>query len=219
LFKCYGRNLSNNKPAQLGDAVGIIAAQSIGEPGTQLTLRTFHTGGAAASVASDSNLVAKFDGRLEFDTIRTVKQEAEDGTVRSVIIGRTGEINIIDDTDRVLLTNNIPYGSILHVKDGQKVKKGDVLCSWDPYNNVIVSEFKGIVKYEDIIDGITYREEIEEQKGHIDKVTIESRDKKRVPAILVTDEKGKEIASYSMPVGVILLLTTIRRSKTRYYLS
>jgi DNA-directed RNA polymerase subunit beta' len=199
--KCYGRNLANNKPAQLGDAVGIIAAQSIGEPGTQLTLRTFHTGGAAASVASDSNLVAKFDGKLEFDTIRTVKQEAEDGTVRSVIIGRTGEINIIDDTERVLLTNNIPYGSILHVKDGQKVKKGDVLCSWDPYNNVIVSEFKGIVKYEDIIDGITYREEIDEQKGHIDKVTIESRDKKRVPAILVTDEKGKEIASYSMPVG------------------
>jgi DNA-directed RNA polymerase subunit beta' len=120
--KCYGRNLTNNQNTQIGDAVGIIAAQSIGEPGTQLTLRTFHAGGAAASVAADSSLLAKFDGKLEFDEVKSVKQETEDGTVKQVIIGRTGEINIVDEeSGRVLITNNIPYGSILAVKSGQKV--------------------------------------------------------------------------------------------------
>ena len=205
--KCYGRNLTNNQNTQIGDAVGIIAAQSIGEPGTQLTLRTFHAGGAAASVAADSSLLAKFDGKLEFDEVKSVKQEAEDGSVKQVIIGRTGEINIVDEeSGRVLITNNIPYGSILAVKSGQKVKKGDVICNWDPYNNVVVSEFKGIVKFEDIIENVTYREEIDEQKGHIEWVTIESRDKKRAPAIKVVDDKGKELASYSMPVGSHIII-------------
>ena len=200
--KCYGRNLTNNRYAQYGDAVGIIAAQSIGEPGTQLTLRTFHTGGTAASVATESQMVAKFDGKLEFDSIKTVKQEGEDGEVRLVVIGRTGEINIIDETsDRVLITNNIPYGAVLSVKNGQKVKKGDVISSWDPFNNVIVSEFKGQIKYEHVIEGITYREEVEEQTGHREKVTIESRDKKKSPSLLIVDEKGKELYSYSVPVG------------------
>ena len=200
--KCYGRSLTNNRPAQFGDAVGIVAAQSIGEPGTQLTLRTFHTGGTAASVASESQLSAKFDGKLEFDSIKTVKQEGEDGEVKLVVIGRTGEINIVDEaTDRVLITNNIPYGAILKVKDGQKLKKGDVICSWDPFNNVIISEFKGTIKYENVIEGITYREELEEQTGHREKVTIESRDKKKAPSLLIVDDKGKELYSYSIPVG------------------
>ncbi len=200
--KCYGRNLTNNRPAQLGDAVGIVAAQSIGEPGTQLTLRTFHTGGTAASVASESQMIAKFDGKLEFDSIKAVKQDTEDGEVKPVVIGRTGEINIIDEaTERVLITNNIPYGATLAVKNGQKIKKGDVICSWDPFNNVIISEFKGSIKYEHVIEGITYREEVEEQTGHREKVTIESRDKKKSPSLLIVDEKGKELYSYSIPVG------------------
>ena len=147
-------------------------------------------------------MVAKFDGKLEFDSIKTVKQEGEDGEVRLVVIGRTGEINIIDETsDRVLITNNIPYGAVLSVKNGQKVKKGDVISSWDPFNNVIVSEFKGQIKYEHVIEGITYREEVEEQTGHREKVTIESRDKKKSPSLLIVDEKGKELYSYSVPVG------------------
>jgi len=200
--KCYGRSLTNNRPAQYGDAVGIVAAQSIGEPGTQLTLRTFHTGGTAASVATESNMLAKFDGKLEFDSIKSVKQDSEDGEVKTVVIGRTGEINIIEDgSERVLITNNIPYGASLNVKNGQKVKKGDVICSWDPFNNVIISEFKGTIQYEHIIEGITYREELEEQTGHREKVTIESRDKKKSPALLIVDEKGKELYSYSIPVG------------------
>jgi DNA-directed RNA polymerase subunit beta' len=200
--KCYGRSLTNNRPAQYGDAVGIVAAQSIGEPGTQLTLRTFHTGGTAASVASESQMIAKFDGKLEFDSVKTVKQDSEDGEMKSVVIGRTGEINIIDETtERVLITNNIPYGATLSVKNGQKVKKGDVICSWDPFNNVIISEFKGTTKYEHVIEGITYREELEEQTGHREKVTIESRDKKKSPSLLIVDEKGKELYSYSIPVG------------------
>jgi DNA-directed RNA polymerase subunit beta' len=200
--KCYGRNLTNNRPAQYGDAVGIVAAQSIGEPGTQLTLRTFHTGGTAASVATESQMPAKFDGKLEFDSVKTVKQDGEDGEVKLVVIGRTGEINIIDEsTDRVLITNNIPYGATLAVKNGQKVKKGDIICSWDPFNNVIISEFKGAIKYEHVVEGITYREEVEEQTGHREKVTIESRDKKRSPSLLIVDEKGKELYSYSVPVG------------------
>lgn len=200
--KCYGRSLTNNRPAQFGDAVGIVAAQSIGEPGTQLTLRTFHTGGTAASVASESQLAAKFEGKLEFDSVKTVKQEGEDGEVKLVVIGRTGEINIIDEaTDRVLITNNIPYGAVLKVKDGQKIKKNDIICSWDPFNNVIISEFKGSIKYENVIEGITYREELEEQTGHREKVTIESRDKKKAPSLLIVDDKGKELYSYSIPVG------------------
>ncbi len=205
--KCYGRNLTNNRTAQFGDVVGIIAAQSIGEPGTQLTLRTFHTGGTAANIASESQMPAKFDGKLEFDSVKTVKQEGEDGEVRLVVIGRTGEINIVEDgTDRVLITNNIPYGAIMNVKNGQKVKKGDLLCSWDPFNNVIISEFKGKIKFEHVIEGITYREELDEQTGHREKVTIESRDKKKSPAIIITDEKDKDLYSYSIPVGAHIVV-------------
>ena len=159
-------------------------------------------GGTAASIASESQMIAKFDGKLEFDSIKAVKQDTEDGEVKPVVIGRTGEINIIDETtDRVLITNNIPYGATFAVKNGQKIKKGDVICSWDPYNNVIISEFKGTIKYEHVIEGITYREEVEEQTGHREKVTIESRDKKKSPSLLIVDEKGKELYSYSIPVG------------------
>jgi len=200
--KCYGRNLATNRSAELGDAVGIIAAQSIGEPGTQLTLRTFHTGGTASSVAAGSQLVAKFDGKIEFDSVKAAKQEGEDGEVRKVVIGRTGEFRIIDkDSGKALMTNNIPYGALLSVKDGQTVKKGDVICSWDPYNAVIISEYKGVSRFDNVIEGITFREEVDEQTGHREKVTIESRDKKKSPSILIVDNAGNEVYSYSLPVG------------------
>jgi DNA-directed RNA polymerase subunit beta' len=200
--KCYGRNLTSNRVAQMGDAVGIIAAQSIGEPGTQLTLRTFHVGGVASNIAAESQMEAKFSGRVEFDGIKIVKHENADGEISNIVIGRTGELRIIDNnSSKVLITNNIPYGSTIVVKDKQKITKGDLICSWDPFNAVILSEFKGKIDYENIIEGLTFREESDEQTGHKEKVTIESRDKKKIPMIRVMDENGKELRSYNIPVG------------------
>jgi DNA-directed RNA polymerase subunit beta' len=197
--KCYGKNLASGMLAQRGDAVGIIAAQSIGEPGTQLTLRTFHVGGVAGSASVESSLLAKFDGTLQFDGLRTVSAENNDGKKVTVVIGRTGEIRNIDvKSDRLLNTMHIPYGSILNVKDGQKVSKGDVICTWDPFNNVIVAESNGKIKFESVIEGITYRDEADEQTGHREKVVIETKDKTKLPAIIV---EGKDKKSYNLPVG------------------
>ncbi len=197
--KCYGKNLASGVLAQKGDAVGIIAAQSIGEPGTQLTLRTFHVGGVAGSAATDSTMIAKFDGTIQFDGLRTVATENNEGDKIQVVIGRTGEVRIIDTkNDRLLITNNIPYGSVLNVKDGQKISKGDVICTWDPYNNVIVAEVNGTMKFENVLEGVTYREEADEQTGHREKVVIETRDKTRIPSIVV---EGKESKSYNLPTG------------------
>jgi len=197
--KCYGKNLANGNLAQRGDAVGIIAAQSIGEPGTQLTLRTFHVGGVAGSASVESTLPAKFDGTIQFDGLRTVITENNEGDKVQVVIGRTGEVRIIDTkNDRLLISNNIPYGATLSVKDGQKVGKGDVICTWDPFNNVIIAEINGTVKFENVIEGVTYREEADEQTGHREKVVIETRDKTKIPSILV---EGKEIKSYNLPTG------------------
>ena len=165
--RCYGKNLASGYTAQKGDAVGIIAAQSIGEPGTQLTLRTFHVGGVAGSASVESTLTAKFDGTVQFDGLRTVDAVSNAGEKTKVVIGRTGEVRIMDvKNDRLLITNNVPYGATLNVKDGQKVTKGEVICTWDPFNNVIVSEIDGNVKFENIVEGITYREEADEQTGH-----------------------------------------------------
>ncbi|HMU69450.1 MAG TPA: DNA-directed RNA polymerase subunit beta', partial [Chitinophagales bacterium] len=200
--KCYGTNLANNRVAQKGDAVGIIAAQSIGEPGTQLTLRTFHVGGVAGSIDTESKLVAKFDGKAEFDGLRFVETKNEEGKKIRVVIGRTGEIKIIEPkTGKMLISNNIPYGSILSVSDGDEMKKGDVMCSWDPFNAVIISEFAGFVSYEHIIEGITYREESDEQTGHREKVISESRDKTKIPTLIIKDKKGNEVKGYNLPVG------------------
>ena len=197
--KCYGKNLASGIRAQKGDAVGIIAAQSIGEPGTQLTLRTFHVGGVAGSATVDSTLLAKFDGTIQFDGLRTVITENNEGDKVQIVIGRTGEVRIIDTkNDRLLITNNIPYGSTLQVKDGQKVSKGDVICTWDPFNNVIVAEINGTLKFENVIEGVTYREESDEQTGHREKVVIETRDKTKIPSIVV---EGKENKSYNLPTG------------------
>ncbi|MCR6720937.1 MAG: DNA-directed RNA polymerase subunit beta' [Chitinophagaceae bacterium] len=202
--KCYGKNLASGAIAQKGDAVGIIAAQSIGEPGTQLTLRTFHVGGVAGSAAVDSTLLAKFDGTIQFDGLRTVTTENAEGDKIQVVIGRTGEVRIVDTkNDRLLITNNIPYGSTLMVKDGQNISKGDAICTWDPFNNVIVAEINGVLKFENVIEGVTYREESDEQTGHREKVVIETRDKTRIPSILV---EGKEIKSYNLPTGSHIML-------------
>src|SRR3954469_22296347 len=183
--KCYGKNLATGYLAQRGDAVGIIAAQSIGEPGTQLTLRTFHVGGVAGSASVESTLTAKFDGTIQFDGFRSVDSVGNDGGKAKVVIGRTGEVRIMDvKNDRLLITNNVPYGATLNVKDGQKVTKGDVICTWDPFNNVIVAEVSGAIKFEALLDGITYRDESDEQTGHREKVVIETKDKTKLPTII-----------------------------------
>jgi DNA-directed RNA polymerase subunit beta' len=197
--KCYCKNLATGNLAQKGDAVGIIAAQSIGEPGTQLTLRTFHVGGVAGSAAVDSTLLAKFDGTVQFDGLRTVVIENNEGTKNQIVIGRTGELRITDvKNDRLLITNNIPYGATLNVKDGQKVSKGDLICTWDPFNNVIMAEINGVIKFDNVIEGVTYREESDEQTGHREKVVIETRDKTKIPQLIV---EGKEHKSYNLPTG------------------
>jgi DNA-directed RNA polymerase subunit beta' len=197
--KCYCKNLATGNLAQKGDAVGIIAAQSIGEPGTQLTLRTFHVGGVAGSAAVESTLLAKFDGVVQFDGLRTVTTENNEGNKVQVVIGRTGEMRIMDlKNDRLLITNNIPYGATLNVKDGQKVNKGDLICTWDPFNNVIMAEINGKIRFDNVIEGVTYREESDEQTGHREKVVIETRDKTKIPSLVV---EGKENKSYNLPTG------------------
>ena len=205
--KCYGRNLATNRMAQKGDAVGIIAAQSIGEPGTQLTLRTFHVGGVAGNVATDSQLPAKFDGVVEFEGIKTVKSENEAGEKVVKVIGRGGEIKVNDPkTGKNLSANNVPYGSIMLVKEGSKVAKGDILCTWDPFNAVILSEMEGKIKFDNVIEGITYREEADEQTGHREKVIIESRDKRKIPGINVVGKK-EEVKNYNVPVGAHVVVS------------
>lgn len=203
--RCYGKNLATGYTAQRGDAVGIIAAQSIGEPGTQLTLRTFHVGGVAGSASVESTLNAKFDGTVQFDGLRTTTYENNEGEKVQVVIGRTGELRIMDvKNDRLLITNNVPYGSTLIVKDGQKVVKGDVICTWDPFNAVIVSEIAGKIRFDSIIEGITFREEADEQTGHREKVVIETKDKNKIPSLIV--DGNKESKSYNLPVGSHIVL-------------
>jgi DNA-directed RNA polymerase subunit beta' len=200
--KCYGRNLSTNKMVQRGEAVGVVAAQSIGEPGTQLTLRTFHVGGIAGNISEENKLEAKFAGIAEIEDMRTVKSEDSEGKPANIVISRTSEIKIVDaKTGITLSTNNIPYGSQLFIKDGAKVAKGDVICSWDPYNGVIVSEFPGKIAYENIEQGVTYQVEIDEQTGFQEKVISESRNKKLIPTLLIQDAKGETLRSYNLPVG------------------
>jgi DNA-directed RNA polymerase subunit beta' len=204
--KCYGRNLATGRMVQKGEAVGVIAAQSIGEPGTQLTLRTFHVGGIASNVAAQSKLEAKYDGIIEIDELKTVKRKNPDGETVDVVIGRSAEIRIIDaNTKIVLTTGNIPYGSQVYVKPNAKVKKGDLICDWDQYNAVIVSEFAGKVEFDNIEEGVTYREESDEQTGFKEKVIVESRDKSKNPSIKIVVNK-EVLRTYSIPVGAHVIV-------------
>ena len=205
--KCYGRNLATGKMVQKGEAVGVVAAQSIGEPGTQLTLRTFHVGGIAGNISEENNLAVKFDGVAEIEDLKTVKGKDNDGNDVDIVISRTSEIKLVDKkTGIVLSTNNIPYGSTIFVKNGQSLKKGTVVCQWDPYNGVIISEFSVKVRFENIEQGVTYQVEIDEQTGFQEKVISESRNKKLIPTLHIEDSKGSVIRSYNLPVGAHLMV-------------
>ncbi|MDE5888315.1 MAG: DNA-directed RNA polymerase subunit beta' [Muribaculaceae bacterium] len=201
--KCYGRNLSNHRMVQKGEAVGVIAAQSIGEPGTQLTLRTFHVGGVASNVAAVKDVTSRYDGRLEIDELRTVKNKDN----VDIVVGRMGEMRIIEPkTGMVLTTRDIPYGSRLYFKDGDEVKVGDMICEWDPFNAVIVSEEGGTVKFENMEEGVTFRTESDEVTKLTDRIIIESKDRTKVPSAQIYDKNGELVRSYSLPVGAHLLI-------------
>ncbi len=200
--KCYGRNLASHRMVQKGEAVGVIAAQSIGEPGTQLTLRTFHVGGVASNIAAVSNMISKYDGRLVIDELRTVKDK--DGV--DVVIGRMAEMQIIDpNTNMVLTSANIIYGSRLFHKSGDMLKKGDKICEWDPFNAVIVSEVSGTLKFVSLTEGVTYRNEVDETSGNSEKIVIESKDKTKIPEAQLYDKNGELVKNYSLPVGAHLM--------------
>lgn len=206
--KCYGRNLATGKPIHMGEAVGVIAAQSIGEPGTQLTLRTFHQGGTAGNISVNPSITARRDGIVEMDEVRTITSEDENGNTNEVVVSRSTEFRLVADneTRTPIMVANIPYGAILSVKPGDKVKKGDLICKWDPYNAVIIAETTGKIEYEDIIQGVSFQLEIDEQTGFEEKVISESRNKKAVPTLRVVDSKGVEQKSYNLPVGAHLMV-------------
>ncbi len=204
--KCYGRNLATGKMVQSGEAVGVIAAQSIGEPGTQLTLRTFHVGGTASNITSESSVISKYDGVLQIDELRIAERTDNEGVKTDIVIGRLAEMRITDkNTGIALTTHNIPYGSRLYFKDGGTVKKGDLICDWDPYNAVIISETAGKVQFESVIEGITFREESDEQTGFREKVIIETRDKTKNPGIKIVSKKNEVLKSYNLPVGAHIM--------------
>jgi len=202
--KCYGKNLASGRIAEQGDAVGIIAAQSIGEPGTQLTLRTFHVGGIASISKTESELVAKFDGVIEFDNVTYTQVKEEDHKI-NIILSRSGEIRVVDPkTKKQLSASHVPYGASLKVKEGQQVKKGDLICEWDPFNAVIVSEFSGIAQFSEIEEGVTYRMERDDQTGYSEKVIIDAKNKKKVPVIRIANKNGEDLKQYTLPVGAYI---------------
>jgi DNA-directed RNA polymerase subunit beta' len=206
--KCYGRNLSNLRMVQKGEAVGVIAAQSIGEPGTQLTLRTFHVGGVASNVAAVSTITSRYEGKLEIEELRTVQtEEVVNDRKVDVVIGRLAELRILDPHTNMMLTSaNIPYGSKLYFSDGDTVKKGDVICEWDPFNTVIVSEVSGKVKFANMVENVTYRVDADEQTGLREKIIIESKDRTKAPEANIVDANGEIIKTYALPVGAHLMV-------------
>lgn len=204
--KCYGRNLASGHMVQKGEAIGVIAAQSIGEPGTQLTLRTFHVGGIASNIASESRIVTKYEGILEMDDLRVVESTDSDGKPYKVVVSRLVEMRIIDpNTKIVLLAHNVPYGAKLYFDNNDKVSKGDLICEWDPFNAIIVSEATGRIKFENFIENVTYKVESDEQTGLKEKVIIESRDKTKAPSAHILNEDDDILRTYSLPLGAHLV--------------
>ncbi len=204
---CYGRNLASGRMVQKGEAVGVIAAQSIGEPGTQLTLRTFHQGGTASNVAANSKIEVKYDGTLEIEELRTVAYQDKEGQKYDVVTGRSAEMKIVDAKTGVILSSgNIPYGSKLYFKDGSSVKKGDLIAEWDPFNAVILSEVTGKISFANIVEGQTYRVESDEQTGYFEKVVVESKVKTKNPFIRILDKEGGELRTYDLPVGAHIMV-------------
>ncbi|MBP3565980.1 MAG: DNA-directed RNA polymerase subunit beta' [Paraprevotella sp.] len=201
-MKCYGRNLATSRMVQKGEAVGVIAAQSIGEPGTQLTLRTFHAGGVASNAAANATIIAKYDSKVEFEELRTVDIADETGNAAKMVVGRLAEVRFVDvNTGIVLLTQNVPYGSTLYVNEGATVKKGEMIAKWDPFNAIIVTETPGRIQFEDVIEGVTYRVESDETTGLREMIIIESKDKGKVPSAHILDENGELIRTYNFPIG------------------
>ncbi|MCA4775596.1 DNA-directed RNA polymerase subunit beta' [Empedobacter stercoris] len=203
--KCYGRNLATGKEVQKGESVGVVAAQSIGEPGTQLTLRTFHVGGTAGNVSEQNTINAKVDGTVEFDDLRLVQSTDDAGNLVDTVVSRSTEMKVIDDLGNVRQQTNIAYGTVLSVKNGAKVQKGQEIASWDPYNGVIIAESTGKIEYEQLEQGVTFQIEIDEQTGFQEKVISESRNKKLVPALRVITIDGEE-KTYNLPVGAHLMV-------------
>ena len=200
--KCYGRNLATSRMVQKGEAVGVIAAQSIGEPGTQLTLRTFHAGGTAANIAANATIVAKHNARLEFEELRTVDIQDEQGAPAKAVVGRLAELRFVDvNTNIILSTHNVPYGSTLYVNDGEVVEKGKLIAKWDPFNAVIISEVGGKIEFESVIENVTYKVESDEATGLREIIIIESKDKTKAPSVHIMDENGGLIRTYNLPVG------------------
>jgi DNA-directed RNA polymerase subunit beta' len=213
--KCYGRSLATGRMVQIGEAVGVIAAQSIGEPGTQLTLRTFHVGGTASNITAESSITSKYNGIIEIDELRTVAKTDELGNKVDVVIGRLAEMRVIDKkTGIALTTQNIPYGAKLYIKNGAEVQKGDLICEWDPYNAVIISETSGKVSFESVIEGITYKEEADEQTGFREKVIIETRDKTKNPIIKILGNNNEVLKSYNIPVNSHIVIEDGSEVKT-----
>ena len=205
--KCYGRNLASGRMVEKGEVVGVIAAQSIGEPGTQLTLRTFHVGGTASSTAAENAITSKYNGKLEFEELRTIERITEDG-VQDVVVSRTTEVRIVDENTSITYSQyDVPYGSILYKKDGASVKKGDLICEWDAYNAITIIEAAGKIRFDHMVDGVTFREEMaDEYSLNRDKVIIESRDKSKNPTIIITDEHGESLKHYNLPVGAHVMV-------------
>ncbi len=201
--KCYGRNLATSRMVEKGEVVGVIAAQSIGEPGTQLTLRTFHVGGTASSTAADSSIESKYDGKVVFEELRTIQKIGEDGSAQDIVVSRMTEVSIIDENTGITYSHyDVPYGSRLYFKDGDTIKKGDLLCEWDPYNAITIVETAGKVQFDNLNDGVNFREEAADEFAvNKDKVIIESRDKTKNPSILILDDEGNQIRQYNLPVG------------------
>ncbi len=205
--KCYGRNLASGRMVQKGEAVGVVAAQSIGEPGTQLTLRTFHQGGTASNIAATSKIEVNYNGKMEIDELRTVDYTNDEGKKYQIVTGRSAEMKIIDEqTGIILQSGHVPYAANLYAKDGSKVKKGDIIADWDPYNAVIISEVGGSIAFSDIVEGQTFRVESDEQTGYFEKVIIETRSKTRNPVIKILEKDGEVVRSYDLPVGAHILV-------------